>query len=153
MSWLEHTVQMEMHHPVDKVWTAWADLPSMPRWMRWLQSVEVPADQPNISVWHLGANGFTFAWKSKIVKQIPLQLIQWEAIDGLPNRGAVRFYGRGDRTIVKLSVSYAIPTLIAELMDSLFLGRLVEDNLRKSLERFAVYLDERYRVPAVTSGS
>jgi len=105
--------------------------------------VELPADQPHLSIWHLGANGFTFAWKSRITKQVPLQMIQWESVDGLPNRGAVRFYGRGETTILKLSVSYSIPGAIAQIMDSLFLGQLVENSLRNSLENFAKYLERR----------
>jgi uncharacterized membrane protein len=143
MSWLEHSVQIEVPHRVDWVWEHWADLQAMPQWMRWLQSVELPPDHPNISIWHLGANGFTFAWKSRIVKQVPLKIIQWESVDGLPNRGAVRFYGRGETTILKLTVAYAIPGAIAHLMDSLFLGQLVENTLRNSLENFAKYLEQR----------
>jgi uncharacterized membrane protein len=64
-------------------------------------------------------------------------------VDGLPNRGAVRFYGRGETTILKLSVSYSIPGAIAQIMDSLFLGQLVENSLRNSLENFAKYLERR----------
>jgi len=143
MTWLEHTVQIEVPHKVDWVWANWADLQAMPQWMRWIQSVELPADQPHVSIWHLGANGFTFAWKSRITKQVPLQMIQWESVDGLPNRGAVRFYGRGETTILKLSVSYSIPGAIAQIMDSLFLGQLVENSLRNSLENFAKYLERR----------
>jgi Predicted integral membrane protein len=102
-------VRGEVPHQVDWVWSNWADLEAMPQWMRWIQSVELPPDQPHVSIWHLGANGFTFAWKSRITKQVPLQMIQWESVDGLPNRGAVRFYGRGETTILKLSVAYSIP--------------------------------------------
>jgi uncharacterized membrane protein len=151
MSWLEHTVQIEIHHPVEKVWAGWADLPSMPQWMRWLDSVEILPHQPNVSIWHMGANGFTFAWKSRITKQVPLQIIQWESVDGLPNRGAARFYGRNASTIVKLSVAYDIPIVIAQVMDSLFLGRLVENNLASSLEQFSAYLDRL--PPAVAEAS
>lgn len=144
MAWLEHTVQVEIQHPVDLVWSVWSDLSAMSNWMRWIQSVETPADQPGISIWHLGANGFSFAWKSKMLKTVPQQLLQWESVDGLPNRGAVRFYGRGEMTIVKLSVSYAIPTVIAQLMDNLFLGRLVESTLKADLDRFSSYMDKSY---------
>jgi uncharacterized membrane protein len=80
-----------------------------------------------------------------MLKQVPQQLLQWESVDGLPNRGAVRFYGRGDTTIVKLSVSYAIPTAIAQLMDNLFLGRLVESTLKADLDRFSDYMDRTYQ--------
>ncbi|MGB7274189.1 MAG: hypothetical protein WBC69_12890, partial [Geitlerinemataceae cyanobacterium] len=71
---------------------------------------------------------------------VPHQIIQWESIDGLTNRGAVRFYDRPDNTIVKLTVAYGIPGMVGQLMDNLFLGRLVESTLRSDMERFREYV-------------
>jgi uncharacterized membrane protein len=141
--WLEHTVQTEVTIPVEYAWSLWSDLSAMPRWMKWIDSVVI-TDDPEISAWKLGTNGFTFTWKSRILKQIPNQIMQWESIGGLPNRGAVRFYGRPNNvTIVKLSISYAIPA-IGQLMDNLFLGQLVESTLQDDLERFRVYAQEDF---------
>jgi len=70
---------------------------------------------------------------------VPNQIIQWESVDGLPNRGAVRFYDRQGSSIVKLSVAYAIPGLLGQLMDNLFLGRVVESTIQADLERFREY--------------
>ncbi len=54
--------------------------------------------------------------------------------------GAIRFYDRGDEgSIVKMTVSYAIPGLIGQIMDNLFLGRVVESTLLADLERFRQY--------------
>jgi uncharacterized membrane protein len=140
--WLEHTVQVEVNHPVEHVWSMWSDLEKMPRWMKWIESVTISPDRPDISNWELGSNGFTFTWRSRILKQIPNQIVQWESIDGLPNRGAIRFYDRHDRsTIVKLTVAYAIPGIIGQVMDNLFLGRMVESTLKADLERFRTYAD------------
>jgi uncharacterized membrane protein len=139
--WLEHTVQVEVDRPVERVWSMWSNLEMMPRWMKWIESVTIPPDRPDISNWELGSNGFTFTWRSRILKQVPNQIIQWESIDGLPNRGAIRFYDRHDRTIVKLTVAYAIPGIIGQLMDNLFLGRMVESTLQADLERFRKYAD------------
>jgi uncharacterized membrane protein len=140
--WLEHTVQVEVNHPVERVWSMWSDLEKMPRWMKWIESVKIPPDRPDISNWELGSNGFTFTWRSRILKQIPNQIIQWESVDGLPNRGAIRFYDRHDRsTIVKLTVAYAIPGILGQVMDNLFLGRMVESTLKADLERFRTYAD------------
>lgn len=139
--WLEHTVQVEVDRPVEQVWSMWSNLEMMPRWMKWIESVKIPPDHPDISNWELGSNGFTFTWRSRILKQVPNQIIQWESIDGLPNRGAIRFYDRHDRTIVKLTVAYAIPGIIGQVMDNLFLGRMVESTLKADLERFRSYAD------------
>jgi uncharacterized membrane protein len=137
--WLEHSVQVEVEAPIELVWSLWSDLEQMPRWMKWIDSVKILEDDPELSRWKLATGGLEFSWLSRILKQIPQQIIQWESIDGLPNRGAIRFYDRGDNSIVKLTVSYAIPGILGKLMDSLFLGRAVESSLEADLERFRAY--------------
>ncbi len=138
--WLEHSVQVEVEVPIDLVWELWSDLEQMPRWMRWIQSVKVLEENPELSRWQLATGNLQFSWLSRILKQVPHQLIQWESVDGLPNRGAIRFYDRkAEGSIVKLTVAYAIPGFLGRLMDSLFLGRAVETNLQNSLLRFRDY--------------
>jgi uncharacterized membrane protein len=137
--WLEHSVQVEVEAPIDFVWSLWSDLEQMPRWMKWIDSVKVPPENPELSIWKLNTGGLEFTWQSRILKKIPNQIIQWESIDGLPNRGAIRFYDRKDSSIVKLSVAYAIPGILGKIMDNLFLGRAVESNLQGSLDKFREY--------------
>jgi uncharacterized membrane protein len=138
--WLEHSVQVEVEVPIDLVWSLWSDLEQMPKWMKWIDSVKIPPDNPDISLWKLSAGGgLEFSWKSRIIKVIPNQIIQWESIDGLPNQGAIRFYDRHSSSIVKMTISYAIPGIIGKLMDNLFLGRVVESTIQADLERFKVY--------------
>jgi uncharacterized membrane protein len=137
--WLEHSVQVEVEAPIELVWSLWADLEQMPRWMKWIDSVTVPKDNPEISLWKLNTGGLEFTWKSRILKVVPNQIIQWESVDGLPNQGAVRFYDRHTSSIVKLSVAYAIPGIIGKIMDNLFLGRAVESTIKADLERFREY--------------
>lgn len=124
---------------MEQVWGLWADLEQMPNWMKWIESVKVLEDNPDLSRWRLATGGLEFSWKSRILKQIHHQIIQWESVDGLPNRGAIRFYNRGEYSIVRLSVSYAIPGVIGKIMDNLFLGRVVESTLMADLERFKEY--------------
>ncbi|MGK7915471.1 MAG: SRPBCC family protein [Prochloraceae cyanobacterium] len=138
-NWLEHSVQVEVDAPIDLVWNLWSDLEQMPRWMKWIDSVSVLEDKPELSRWKLASGGFEFSWLSRILKLIPHQIIQWESVDGLPNRGAVRFYDRHDRSIVKLTVAYAIPGILGKIMDNLFLGRIVESTIQADLERFRDY--------------
>ena len=137
--WLEHSVQVEVEVPIELAWSLWSDLEQMPRWMKWIESVKVLEDNPDLSRWKLATSGLEFSWLSRIVKIVPQQIIQWESVDGLPNRGAIRFYNRGTSSIVKLTVSYAIPGIIGKLMDNLFLGRVVESTIQADLERFKQY--------------
>lgn len=138
--WLEHTVQIEVEAPINFVWDLWSDLEQMPRWMKWIDSVKVSENDPDISRWKLASGGFEFSWLSRITKLVTHQIIQWESVDGLPNRGAIRFYDRGDHSIVKLTVAYAIPGILGKLMDNLFLGRIVESTLNADMQRFQDYV-------------
>jgi uncharacterized membrane protein len=137
--WLEHSVQVEVDAPIDLVWKLWSDLEQMPRWMKWIESVKVQEDNPELSRWKLSTGGLEFSWLSRILKVVPHQIIQWESVGGLPNRGAVRFYDRHGSSIVKLSIAYAIPGILGKIMDNLFLGRVVESTIRADLERFRDY--------------
>jgi uncharacterized membrane protein len=137
--WLEHSVQVEVDIPIELSWSLWSDLEQMPRWMKWIDSVHVLEDNPELSRWKLATGGLEFSWLSRILKLEPNQIIQWESVDGLPNRGAIRFYDRHGSSIVKLSVAYAIPGFLGQLMDNLFLGRVVESTIQADLERFREY--------------
>lgn len=139
--WLEHTVQIEVEQPVDQVWSLWSSLELMPNWMKWIESVQIPPDNPHISHWELGTNGLTFTWRSRILQQIPNQMIQWESIDGLPNRGAIRFYKRPSGTIIKLTVAYALPSLVKQILAGLSIPKIVESTLQADLERFRTYIN------------
>jgi uncharacterized membrane protein len=138
--WLEHTVQIEVAVPIDRVWGMWSDLTQMPRWMKWIEGVSIDPADPTISIWKLGSGGLVFNWKSRIIKQVPNQIIQWESIDGLPNRGAIRFYDRGESgSIVKMTIAYAIPSIVKQIMSGLSLGPVVESTLQADLNRFRDY--------------
>lgn len=138
--WLEHTVQVDVPIGIDRVWDLWEDIELMPNWMKWIDSVTVKPEDPERSVWKLASGGFEFSWQSKITRQVKHQIIQWESVDGLPNRGAIRFYDRGDDgSIVKLTVSYAVPMVIRQVMNGLSLGKVVEGSLQADMGRFRDY--------------
>ena len=137
--WLEHSVQIEVAVPIDLVWNLWSDLEQMPQWMKWIDSVKVLEDNPDLSQWKLASGNLQFSWLSRIEKIVPYQIIQWESVDGLPNRGAIRFYDRHGSSIVKLTVAYGVPGWLIKIMDNLFLGRVVVSTLMADMERFRDY--------------
>jgi uncharacterized membrane protein len=140
--WLEHSAQVEVPLSVETVWNLWSDLEQMPNWMKWIESVTILEDRPELSRWKLASNSFEFTWLSRILKELPHQIIQWESVDGLPNRGAIRFYDRkAEGSIVKLTVAYKVPAIL-QWMDNLFLGRVVESTLQADMERFRVYAQQ-----------
>ena len=139
-NWLEHSAEVEVNAPIELVWNLWSDLEQMPRWMKWIDSVEVLEDKPEFSRWKLASSGLEFTWLSRILKLVPHQIIQCESVDGLPNRAAVRFYDRYGSSIVKLTIAYAIPGILGQIMDNLFLGKIVESTIQADLERFRDYI-------------
>ncbi|MDA0266489.1 MAG: SRPBCC family protein [Cyanobacteria bacterium] len=144
-NWLEHSVLVEVEVPVTVAWELWSDLEQMPRWMKWIDAVTILPEDPELSRWKLAAGGFDFSWLSRITKLLTNQIIQWESVDGLPNRGAIRFYDQKERCSVKLTVAYSIPSFIGQLMDNLFLGRLVESTLQADMNRFRDYAQASYK--------
>ncbi|MEB3343800.1 SRPBCC family protein [Okeania sp.] len=138
--WLEHSVQIEVAAPIDLVWNLWSDLEEMPQWMKWIESVKILEDNPDLSRWKLATGNIEFSWLSKINRIVTHQIIQWESVDGLPNRGAIRFYDRHGSSIVRLTVAYKVPGWLIKIMDNLFLGRVVESTLMADLERFRDYV-------------
>ncbi|WP_367889314.1 SRPBCC family protein [Leptolyngbya iicbica] len=132
---------VEVDAPVQLTWELWSDLEQMPKWMKWIDSVNILEEDPDLSRWKLASAGFEFTWLSRVTKLVPYQLIQWEAVDGLPNRGGIRFYDHKEKSAVKLTVAYSIPSFIGKLMDNLIIGRLVESTLKADLKRFKKYVD------------
>ncbi|MEL6493501.1 MAG: SRPBCC family protein [Cyanobacteria bacterium J06623_7] len=141
--WLEHTVQIEVPVPIELAWSLWSDLEQMTIWMKWIESVKILPEQPELSRWKLASGGFNFTWLSRIVQIIPQQVIEWQSVDGLPNKGAIRFYDRKEQgCIVKMSFAYAVPGIIGKLMDNL-IGDIVESTVMADLERFKAYAIEQ----------
>ncbi|BEV35210.1 SRPBCC family protein [Synechococcus sp. M16CYN] len=135
--WLENTVTTEVQAYADKAWAVWSDLEAMPKWMRWIESVRMLDDDPDLTDWTLAAQGFRFTWKARITQRVEAQQLHWESVNGLPTKGAVRFYPQSlERTMVKLSVSYELPGVLAPLMEPSILGGIVTKELQANLDRF-----------------
>ena len=136
-NWLEHTVQVEVETPIEVVWNLLSDLQQMPKWMKWIKSVEVL--ETDLTRWKFASQGIERSQMLRIAKRVTNQIVQWESIDGLPNKGAIRFYDRGDRSIVKLTIAYISPIVLGKIVDNLFLGRVIESTIQADLNRFREY--------------
>ncbi len=145
--WLEHTVTATIKAPVADVWIVWSDLESMPLWMTWIESVrtidENTTTLPDLTEWTLAANGFRFKWKAKINERVEAQKLKWESIGGLPTKGCVRFYEEEANTVVKLTISYELPKVLARLMEANILGRMVTNELKMNIDRFKDLVESR----------
>ena len=61
-NWLEHSVQIEVDAPMELVWGLWSDLEQMPQWMKWIDSVKILDENPELSRWKLASGGLEFTW-------------------------------------------------------------------------------------------
>lgn len=144
--WLEHTVQIEIAVPIDRVWELWYNTELISSWMKWIDSVKILEEDPTLSRWRLASGSLELTWLSRIVKTTTHQIIQWESVDGLPNRGAIRFYDREQSSIVKLTIAYSVPGFLALLMHNDFIRKTVESTLQADLERFRDYAIQDYQL-------
>tara|TARA_Y100001968_G_C18934930_1_gene516027 strand:- start:40 stop:510 length:471 start_codon:yes stop_codon:yes gene_type:complete len=152
--WLEHTVICDIEAPVNQVWEVWSDLEAMPMWMSWIESVKTIDEKttklPDLTEWTLAANGFRFKWKAQINERIEAQKLKWESVGGLPTKGCVRFYDEEEKTIVKLSVTYELPRVLAPLMEPNVLGGMVTNELQANIDRFKELVESGYKTQSRT---
>ncbi|XP_057422721.1 uncharacterized protein LOC130716726 [Lotus japonicus] len=142
MEWQDSTVKMEVDVPISVAYACYSDREAIPEWMPFISTVKILPDKPDLSRWSLKYKAFgqdiEFSWLARNMQPIPNQKIHWRSLEGLPNRGAVRFYPKGPSScIVELTVSYEVPQLLAPVASAL--QPFLEGLLRNGLERFAKF--------------
>lgn len=140
MEWQDCTVKMEVDIPVSVAYNFYLDRESFPKWMPFISSVEVLKDKPDLSRWSLKYNAFgqdiKYSWLARNLQPTPNQKIHWRSLEGLPNKGSVRFFPKGPSScLVELTVSYEVPALLTPVASAL--RPFLETLLRGGLERFA----------------
>ncbi|GAV64074.1 Polyketide_cyc domain-containing protein [Cephalotus follicularis] len=141
MEWQDCTVKMVVDVPVSVAYDCYSDREAIPRWMPFISSVKIVEDKPNLSRWSLKYKAFgrdiEFSWLSQNMEPIPNRKIHWRSLEGLPNRGAVRFIPKGPSSCsVELTISYEVPQLLIPVASAL--EPYLESLLRHSLKQFAM---------------
>ncbi len=146
--WLEHAVTCNIKAPIGSVWAVWSDLDAMPLWMTWIESVKTIDEDtktlPDLTEWTLAANGFRFKWKARIIERIDAQKLEWKSVGGLPTTGVVKFFEEEKNTLVRLTISYELPKVLAPLMEPSILGGMVTKELQSNLDRFRDLVESGY---------
>nr|GLL42519.1 uncharacterized protein LOC109159755 [Ipomoea trifida]GMD72880.1 Coenzyme Q-binding protein COQ10, START domain containing protein [Ipomoea batatas] len=142
MEWQDCTVKMDIDVPTSIAYKCYADREAIPQWMPFISSVKILEDKPDLSRWSLKYKAFgqdiEFSWLARNMQPIPNQKIHWRSLEGLPNRGAVRFYPKGASSCtVELTVSYEVPPLLTPVASAL--QPFLESLLVRGLERFAKF--------------
>ncbi|RZC56070.1 hypothetical protein C5167_014921 [Papaver somniferum] len=139
MEWQDCTVKMDIDVPVSTAYNCYLDREAIPRWMPFISTVKVLEDKPDLSRWSLKYKAFgqdiEFSWLARNMQPIPNQKIHWRSLEGLPNRGVVRFFPKSPTSCtVELTVSYEIPQILTPVSSAL--KPLLENLLVRGLERF-----------------
>ncbi|KAJ6390326.1 hypothetical protein OIU77_024528 [Salix suchowensis] len=96
---LQSWVKMEIDVPVGVAYNLYSDRESIPRWMPIISSVKVLKDKPDLSRWSLKYEGLgqniEYSWLARNMQPTPNQKIHWRSLEGVPNRGAIRFFRKG----------------------------------------------------------
>ncbi|GFP93604.1 uncharacterized 17.2 kDa protein in melc2-rnhh intergenic region [Phtheirospermum japonicum] len=142
MEWQDCTVKMEVGVPISVAYNCYSDREAIPQWMPFISSVKILEDKPDLSRWSLKYKAFgrdiEFSWLARNMQPIKNQKIHWRSLEGLPNRGAVRFFPKGAAAcMVELTVSYEVPQLLTPVASAL--QPFLESLLVRGLERFAKF--------------
>ncbi|KAF3628999.1 putative protein phosphatase 2C 47-like [Capsicum annuum] len=105
-------------------------------------SCQMVEDKPDLSRWSLKYKAFgqdlEYSWLARHMQPTPNQKLHWRSVEGLPNRGAVRFFPKGPSScIIQLTVSYEVPLLLVPVASAL--KPFFENLLAQGLERFATF--------------
>jgi uncharacterized membrane protein len=95
----------------DEVYRFWRNFENLPRFMNYLESVEVIGDR--LSLWKVNAAGMTLQWEAEITNDQPGRYISWRSLENaeVDNSGEVRFEDAAGRrgTYVKVDLEYNPP--------------------------------------------
>eukprot|EP00172_Hildenbrandia_rubra_P000829 Plantae.Rhodophyta-Hildenbrandia_rubra.ctg14713.p1 GENE.Plantae.Rhodophyta-Hildenbrandia_rubra.ctg14713~~Plantae.Rhodophyta-Hildenbrandia_rubra.ctg14713.p1 ORF type:complete len:227 (-),score=36.22 Plantae.Rhodophyta-Hildenbrandia_rubra.ctg14713:991-1671(-) len=153
--WVERCAKIAVESRKPFVYAMYSDLDSMPKFSPWLKSVQV-LDKGNdefgngaISRWTLASKGLSFSWRARITSVRPNEIIAWESISGLKNRGSVTFVevgGDDEVTEVCLKIAFNVAKPLAGLMGMGFISGFVTNTLLDDLKRFrTMVLEEKRR--------
>lgn len=135
---LERTVELVVDAPLARVYALWADLENLPKWMQYVDRVTLDLNRPGYSQWRFGMAPLFVEWTARITRQIPLRLLAWEGVSGLPNRGQIEFFPVGQGCRLRMTLAVGMPDgIVGEVVKQIGLGNWLDENLRADLERFA----------------
>ncbi|KAK4372407.1 hypothetical protein RND71_007791 [Anisodus tanguticus] len=111
-------------------------------------SCQILEDKPDLSRWSLKYKAFgqniEYSWLARNMQPTPNQKIHWRSLEGLPNRGAVRFFPKGPSScIIELTVSYEVPQLLVPVASVSTLTHTLEVviHIRFSLKALKPFLE------------
>jgi uncharacterized membrane protein len=136
---IQVSTEIELPFPKTVAFDAFSDLSRQATFSPWLTSVKYlnGATQNSVGTitrWTLSYLGLRFSWNAVSTKQDRENgIIEWESVTGLRNNGRVEFHSLGERTQMKMTMTFTTPRLAARMLgESNSIARLVENRILKS---------------------
>uniref|UniRef100_A0ACD5VM14 Uncharacterized protein n=1 Tax=Avena sativa TaxID=4498 RepID=A0ACD5VM14_AVESA len=147
MEWQECSAEIEVDVPSSVAYQCYSERETIPQWMPFISSVKILEDKPDLSRWTLKyailGQDVEFSWLARNMTPTKNQKIHWRSLEGLPNRGAVRFFPKSSSSCrVQLTVAYEVPEILTPVASALI--PFSEGLLFNGLERFVAYAKEQY---------
>jgi len=128
MERVERSIQIG--RSAEEVFTAFAHVESIPRFVRSIVSV---ASCEDVSAWTAQIEGRRFEWDLEIVQVIPEQVIGWKCYRGPKHSGQISLFSLGQNTLVHVEVNYLARIRFGRLLgdsSTWDLGDLIDEALR-----------------------
>lgn len=90
-NWVAVSVCITIEAPRPLVYALFSDLESMSEWSSTLAAVSRSDDEPELSEWSFRWQGISLSWRARDTAIVENELVAWESLSGLANRGAVTF--------------------------------------------------------------
>jgi uncharacterized membrane protein len=137
MSTIEESVEVRV--PLRAAYDQWTQFEEFPRFMEGIEEVR-QLDDTRLH-WRAKIGGVTREWDAQITEQVPDQKIAWQATDGHPNDGVVRFEPiSAEETRVILQMEHEPEGFLESVGDKL---GIVKHQAKGNLERFKEMMESR----------
>ena len=137
MEKIQHSIDVDT--PVSVAYNQWTQFEEFPRFMEGVESVTQIDDAT--SHWTAEIAGVRREWDASIVRQEPDRVVAWDGFGGPENVGMVEFQPLGtDRTRVDVSIDWEPQDAVERTADAF---GIVSRRIRKDLERFKQYIEDR----------
>jgi len=97
---------IEIGAPVSEVFSAWADLASLPQRISTIRSITRSGDHFR---WEIELAGQSFAWDAAVTQFLPLQALGWKSLSGPKHSGRITFSPLREDTLLHVQMNYAPP--------------------------------------------
>mmetsp|Transcript_34535 Transcript_34535/g.35201 ORF Transcript_34535/g.35201 Transcript_34535/m.35201 type:complete len:201 (+) Transcript_34535:107-709(+) len=141
--WFDSKATLNIPVAPSRVFDSFSKLNEHPKWSPWLDKVDYDSSS-GISVWTLKTLGLVYKWRANNTIIESPHIIQWESIDGFPNRGKVTFTSSDNtntNTLVDLTVSFDLPSAGVYVVEQFgTVRKFVDATLLSDLRRFKMRL-------------